>query len=113
MTEHTPGDWTFDEEWEVLKGEDGKPIPLVGISVPMTGGPRREEARANARLIAGLKRQRDDLLDALKSARPTLLRSLEVAEDPWLKQTRHEILNQADDAIDACKEIDGGKDGRR
>ena len=66
-----------------------------------------DEAEQIARLIASapdIKRQRDQLLAALMVARPTVLRSLEMAEDPWLRETRHAILNQVDDAIAACEE---------
>lgn len=61
MTKHTPGPWVFDG-LNSITTKDGFLLPLVGVTTPMHGGPLKDEARANAKLIAAAP----DLLDALK-----------------------------------------------
>lgn len=56
---HTPGPWKFSDGYITA---NGKPLSLVGVSIPMTVGPARLEAIHNSRLAAAAP----DMLAALK-----------------------------------------------
>lgn len=60
MTKHTQGPWEFRDGFILAKGEA---LPVIGVQVPTTVGPRRLEAIRNAKLIAAAP----DLLHALRA----------------------------------------------
>ena len=63
---HTPGPWTYDESWALIKGDDGSEIAAVhaarAFRAPKGKDAFKDEPKANARLIAAAP----DLLAALQ-----------------------------------------------
>lgn len=92
----TPGEMSVDR-YHTLLDADGKYVLFTGIQIPMTSGPRQDQARANMAEYA-----------ALHNAFGPILARLEAAERE--QQRVHELANRLLDAnnrlIDTIRKLD-------